>query len=229
MLQQRCCSNPWSNARNGSVLSSERNWYAKTWTYSSKSGKKLSAQINQWKVLPILRKWQLCARKLERIWRVYHQLCSGKKLFSLFWEHGHVFLPRNNTIMQNWQLPHIWKSKENWLFQCRWILRSLQKCLKLRDAITTTVLARKLVHQWAMKILRGNKKRVIYYLRREYNCEKGYKIEEIWEYEWWQNFKTNKKIRIHIPSNFLYKRPFCTECLLEKIGDGSLQAIFSVT
>ena len=28
--------------------------------------------------------------------------------------------------MQNWELPHIWKWRENWLFQCRWILRSLQ-------------------------------------------------------------------------------------------------------
>ena len=39
--QQRCCSNPWSNAKKGSVLSSERNLYVRTWMYSSKFGKYL--------------------------------------------------------------------------------------------------------------------------------------------------------------------------------------------
>ena len=69
---------------------------------------------------------------------------------------------------------------------------------------------------------RGNKRREMDDLRREYIREKGYKIEEMWECEWWQNFKTNKKIKNHIRSKFPYKKPLSTDSLLEKIRDGSL-------
>ena len=71
-------------------------------------------------------------------------------------------------------------------------------------------------------IERGNKRREMDDLRREYIREKGYKIEEMWECEWWQNFKTNEKIKNHIRSNFPYKRPISTDSLLEKIRNGSL-------
>ena len=57
-------------------------------------------------------------------------------------------------------------------------------------------------------------------LRREYTREKRYKIEEMWECEWWKNFKTNEKKRII--SKFPYKRPLSTDTLLGKIRDGSL-------
>ena len=69
---------------------------------------------------------------------------------------------------------------------------------------------------------RGNKRREMDDLRREYNCRKEYKIEEMWECEWWQNFKTNEKLKNHIRSDFPYKRPLSTDSLLEKIRDGSL-------
>ena len=58
-------------------------------------------------------------------------------------------------------------------------------------------------------------------MRREYNCEKGYKIEEMWECEWWQNLKTNEKINNHIRFNFFYEIPLSTDSLLEKIRDGN--------
>ena len=38
-------------------LPSERNWCVKTWMYSSKSGRYLSAQINKWNFLAISWKW----------------------------------------------------------------------------------------------------------------------------------------------------------------------------
>ena len=41
-------------------------------------------------------------------------------------------------------------------------------------------------------------------LRREYTREKRYKIEEMWECEWWKNFKTNEKKKESYP-NFLTK------------------------
>ena len=71
-------------------------------------------------------------------------------------------------------------------------------------------------------IERRNKRREMDDLRREYIREKEYKIEEMWECEWRQNFKTNEKIKNHIRSNFPYKRPLSTDSLLEKIRDGFL-------
>ena len=64
-------------------------------------------------------------------------------------------------------------------------------------------------------------------LRRECNREKDYKINEMWECEWWQNFKTNEKSKNHIRSNFPYKRPLSTDFLLGKIRDGSLYGYIS--
>ena len=71
-------------------------------------------------------------------------------------------------------------------------------------------------------IERGNERREMDDLRREDIREKGYKIEKMWECEWWQNFKTNEKIKNHIRSKFPYKKSLSTDSLLEKISDGSL-------
>ena len=64
-------------------------------------------------------------------------------------------------------------------------------------------------------------------LRREWNREKDYKIKQMWECEWWQNFKTNEKSKNHIRSNFPYKIPLSTDSLLGKIRDGSLYGYIS--
>ena len=44
----------------------------------------------------------------------------------------------------------------------------------------------------------------------------------MWECEWWQNCKTNDKIKNHVRTHFPYKRPLSTDSLLAKIKDGSL-------
>ena len=69
---------------------------------------------------------------------------------------------------------------------------------------------------------RGNKKREMDDMRREYIKEKGYKVEELWECDWCESFKTNDKIKNHVRTNFPYKKPFSTDSLLAKIKDGSL-------
>ena len=51
-------------------------------------------------------------------------------------------------------------------------------------------------------IERGNKKREMNDMRREYMKEKGYKIEEMWECDWWESFKTNDKIKDHVRTIF---------------------------
>ena len=71
-------------------------------------------------------------------------------------------------------------------------------------------------------IERGNKKREMDELRREYIKERGYKIQEMWECEWWKHFKTDSSIQNHVKTNFPYKRPLSTDSLLEKIKNRSL-------
>ena len=65
-----------------------------------------------------------------------------------------------------------------------------KQCLKQGDAITIPCQETRLSLS-DEDIERGDKRREMDDLRREYIREKGYKIEEMWECEWWQNFKTN--------------------------------------
>ena len=44
-------------------------------------------------------------------------------------------------------------------------------------------------------IEQGNKKREMDDMRREYIKKKGYKVEEMWECDWWESFKTDDKIK----------------------------------
>ena len=62
-------------------------------------------------------------------------------------------------------------------------------------------------------IERGNKKREMDDMRREYIKEKGYKVEEMWECDWWESFKTNDKIKNHVTARFPYRRPLSTDSL----------------
>ena len=71
-------------------------------------------------------------------------------------------------------------------------------------------------------IERGNKKREMNDMRREYFKEKGYKVEERWECDWWEKFKTNDKIKNHVRAHFPYKKPLSKDSLLAKIKEGSL-------
>ena len=47
-------------------------------------------------------------------------------------------------------------------------------------------------------------------------------MEEMWECDWWESFKTNKKIKIHVRTRFPNRRPLSRDSLLAKIKDGSL-------
>ena len=59
-------------------------------------------------------------------------------------------------------------------------------------------------------------------MRREYIKEKGFKVEQTWECDWWESFKTKEKIKNNVRTHFCYKRPLSTDSLLAKIKDGSL-------
>ena len=47
-------------------------------------------------------------------------------------------------------------------------------------------------------------------------------MEEMWECDWWESFKTNEKIKTHVRTRFPNRRPLSRDSLLAKIKDGSL-------
>ena len=71
-------------------------------------------------------------------------------------------------------------------------------------------------------IERGNKKREMDQMRKQYIKEKGYKFVEMWECEWWNLYKTTTCVKQHLRESFPYKRPLREESLLEQIKSGKL-------
>ena len=55
---------------------------------------------------------------------------------------------------------------------------------------------------------------------QEYILQKGYKIIEMWECEWWSLYKTDAPVESYLRLNFPYKRPLSEEQLLQGIIDG---------
>ena len=71
-------------------------------------------------------------------------------------------------------------------------------------------------------IQRGSKKRELDALRRHYIEEKGFKVIEMWECEWWRLYKTTNTVKQHIREHFPYRRSLAAEQLLEEIKKGKL-------
>ena len=59
-------------------------------------------------------------------------------------------------------------------------------------------------------------------MRRYYIQEKGFKVIERWECEWWRLYKTTNTVKQHIREHFRYRRSLATEQLLEEIKEGEL-------
>ena len=72
------------------------------------------------------------------------------------------------------------------------------------------------------EIQRGSKKRQVDALRRHYIQEKGFKVIEMWECEWWRLYKTTNTVKQHIRERFLYRCSLAAEQLLEEIKKGKL-------
>ena len=71
-------------------------------------------------------------------------------------------------------------------------------------------------------IERGNKKREMDQMRKQYIKEKGYNVVEMWECEWWNPYKTTTCDKQRLRESFPYKRPLREESLLEQIRSGKL-------
>ena len=65
-------------------------------------------------------------------------------------------------------------------------------------------------------IQRGSKKReldALRKLRKHYIQEKGYRVIEMWECEWWRLYKTTNTVKQHIRVNFPYRRSLAAKQL----------------
>ena len=69
---------------------------------------------------------------------------------------------------------------------------------------------------------RGNKRREMDEMRRDYIRGEGFKIVEMWECEWWKLFNTEPLVKQHLRDMFPYKLPLREEGLLQRIKDGNL-------
>ena len=69
---------------------------------------------------------------------------------------------------------------------------------------------------------RGSKKRELDALRRHYIKEKGFKVIEMWEREWWRLYKTTNSVKQHIREHFPYRHSLAAKQLLEEIKKGKL-------
>ena len=71
-------------------------------------------------------------------------------------------------------------------------------------------------------IQRGSEKRELDALRPHYIQEKGYKVIEMWECEWWRLYKTSNTFKEDIREQFPYRRSLAAEQLSEEIKEGKL-------
>ena len=71
-------------------------------------------------------------------------------------------------------------------------------------------------------IMRGIKKREQDQLLKEYIQQKGYKIIEMLECNWWELHRTDATVKNHLRANFPYQRPPSGERLLQEIRSGRL-------
>ena len=71
-------------------------------------------------------------------------------------------------------------------------------------------------------IQRGSMKRLLDALRRHYLQEKGFKVIELWECEWWRLYKTTNIVKQHIREHFPYRRSLAAEQRLEEVNEGKV-------
>ena len=69
-------------------------------------------------------------------------------------------------------------------------------------------------------IERGNKKKEMDQMRKQYIKDKGNNVVKMWECEWWNLYKTTTCVEEHLRESFPYKRPLREESLLEQMRSG---------
>ena len=95
-------------------------------------------------------------------------------------------------------------------------------CLKLWVDFITSVPVKSCVPLTKEDIHRGSKKRELDALRRHYIQEKGCKIIEMWECEWWRLYITTNFVKQHFREHFTHRRSLAADQLLEETKEGQL-------
>ena len=97
-------------------------------------------------------------------------------------------------------------------------------CSKPWVAFTTSASAKSCVPLSLKRIINvvASKKRELDAMRRHYIQEKGCKVIEMWECEFWRLYKTTKTVKQHIREHFPYRRSLAAEQVLEDIKKGKL-------
>ena len=72
------------------------------------------------------------------------------------------------------------------------------------------------------EIMKGIKKREKDQMRKVYIQQKGYKIIEIRECQWWELYRTDVTVKNHLRANFPYQQPLSEERLMQEIKSGRL-------
>ena len=97
----------------------------------------------------------------------------------------------------------------NTVFETMGCFYHLCPCQELRPSLTEEDIQR-------------SKKRELDALIRHYRQEKGFKVIEMWECEWWRLYKTTNTVKQHIREHFPYRRSLAAEQFLEGIKKGKL-------
>ena len=67
------------------------------------------------------------------------------------------------------------------------------------------------------EIMRVIKKREQDQMCKKYIQQKGYKVTELWECNWWELYQTDATVKNHLQANFTYQRPLSEELLMQEI------------
>ena len=95
-------------------------------------------------------------------------------------------------------------------------------CLKQWVATITFVPVKRSAHLSLKKKFNVVARRELEALKRHYIQEKGFKVIEMWNCEWWRLYKRTNTVKQHIRKNFPYRRLFAAEQLLEEMKEGKL-------
>ena len=94
----------------------------------------------------------------------------------------------------------------------QWVFFHYCPCQEARPSLTDN------------EIMRGKKKREQDQMCKEYVQQKGYKIIEMWECNWWELYRTDATVKNQLRANFPYQRPLSEERLMQEIRSGKLFA-----
>ena len=59
-------------------------------------------------------------------------------------------------------------------------------------------------------------------MRKECIQQKGYKIIEMWECNWWELYRTDAIVKNHLRANFPYQRPLSEKGFIHENKSGKL-------